>query len=342
MDQNFETVIFPNYLSPDKISAIKSGILKFEEDRDLHIPDITNLTEIQVDPQLKQYWAEIARKVFIDLGTPESAARIPPPEKVKFYILNNLDMIGQIHGGVDNLGRTMGFIVGPQFTEEIAQNPRETEKIYQHELCHAAGKSIVDEPSEKGPVNIKNKGFDKLHDTDQSSGEPRTKSLGVLREPVAELFSFFCSVENKAEVHSLGFLYARETSFLVALLDKMSHANNSSLKSEYSLLLKAFNDLDFNWYKHLINSFEIVYRENGSNPETAKNRSREFARSLNTIAGINGRDEIEIGNGYSRFGHQLSEISRLGEFFETYDTCCGALVDHSGSITIKGISTQLH
>lgn len=340
MKNEFDSLVFPKSISDERKQELKVGIIRFEEKREGQLEQTSGITETGFDREKLELWIGTAKRVFDKIGFPE--ARLPDAGEIKFYKSDNPSLKNTIVGGVDDLRRKMAFVFGGGVDVNNEQGENNFRRVFCHELGHYPQEALAGEPqSENAPVSSLAVGFDATKEEKEANGYRFAVRKGVLAEPLAELFSYFCSAEMGVPVHKLD-IYQREVSFVLSLLDKMASINGSLLKDEFGKLYKAFSTRDFSWYKHLFSTFNKRFLSLGLKEEEAKAATVDFVRSLNGIVSTEGLDKLSSAEGRTRWGYQLSEVAKKGDFFDGYEANCNRLVGHEGFIGIKGLPTQLH
>lgn len=339
MENGFDSMVFPNNLSEEKIQGLKKDIIRFEEKREEKISQTSGITEIDFDREKLGRWIDVAKSVFGKMGFSE--ARLADPKEIKTYKSDEPSLKDTIVGGVDDLRRKMAFAVGSNI--DIGGKDEEIfRRLFHHELGHYIQRVVVGvSENENVPVSSLAIGFDVTKEEREAGGYRFAVRRGVLAEPLAELFSYFCSNEMEVAVHRIN-LYQREVSFVLSLIDKMSSINETSLQDEFGKLFKAFSTRDFSWYKHLVSTYNKHFLSLGLDEKEAKTNTVDFVRSLNTIVSREGIDRQDLPDGETGWGYQLSEVAKKGDFFDWYEEDCNALVNHTAYIGLKGLPTQLH
>lgn len=243
MENELDSLVFPKSIKEEKIQELKADVIHFEERREELLEQTPGITEIAFDRGKLEPWVNIARSVFNKMGFSE--ARLPDVEKIKIYKSNHPSLEKTIVGGVDDLRRKTAFVFGGGVDVNKRQGEDSFRRVFFHELGHYSQKVLVGEPqSENVPIGSLAVGFDATKEEKEVGGYRFAVRKGVLTEPLAELFSYFCSAEMKIPVHKIE-LYQREVSFVLSLIDKMSSINETSLQDEFGKLFKAFSTRDF-------------------------------------------------------------------------------------------------
>jgi hypothetical protein len=287
MEDGFEHIHFRKSIGKEETQRLKTKILCFENRQKDATCEIKGLTEIKFDSDQIQTWLAVARSVLDEMGF--TKARLPGLGQIELYKTDNPNFKGTTVGAVDGYRRRIVFLLGDGISIE-GKDKDDIRCVFQHELGHWPQEAVATKSqNEHLPVELMAVGFDRNIVTESVNNQIIATRRGILNEPLAELFSYFCSVEMSIPVHRVG-NYPREVSFLLSLLDKMSSINDSSIKKEFGILFKASATRDFSWYKHLYTTFNKHFLSLELDAQEAKNKTLDFIRGLNTIISIEGVD----------------------------------------------------
>jgi len=332
----------------DKIENIEIAVKNKDSEFKVEIENNPNFFKIELTETEKESiteWLKIANDALEELGCKDLIGNIPNLEEIGFYRIKpdvNTDNVHEITGLVPDIGTSLLFLLD----REAEIDTEETRKLFLHEIAHIIYERVVSIDSKSIP-QPKYLGFDtvsssiKTDNESIDSMERLTKSS--FTEPLADLFSYYCSDKIGKYEHFLPGLYFREDAFLLGLLNNLARMNNDTIKDEFASLFNAFNHRDYSWYKHLVTSYEKLYQENGDlTAAEAHEKALIFVKNLNNIEVNKGLDVVTTEDGTVYTGSQLSKVAQEGEFFDYYAHLCSKLkYFRADSEYISGMSTVL-
>lgn len=291
--------------------------------------------EIPIEGELKTRIEQdiaLAQSVLIDIGYTlnEATSCLPKTGQIHFYKTGGYS--DSVRGGVANEGGRLQIDLASYVSE---QNWRRIGPILTHELGHYPAQRVYGPGMEENsPIRLVSFGLDrkKLYlnimgtqyfqqDTDD------TYMNGVLREPLADLFGYYCTEKRGEGTPYHAQKYYRETAFTIALLQHLSEIRDTQFFDEFTRMYKSFNDRDYGYFVTLRDDFAKQWEQEGLSHEDALKKATKFVSNLNNIQSSGGMDCVQTGiegdaNGihivHHQLGGQLTDVATEAGFQDRF------------------------
>ncbi len=258
-------------------------------------------TEISVEGELKtriEHDIALAQAVMLDIGYAPNAAvsRLPKIEEVHFYKTTQHD--NSVSGNVPHEGGRLVIELSPEVSEE---NWNRIGPFLTHELGHYPAKRVygpgTEENSDARLISIgldRRKRYVGIMGTQYFQPDADAAYMnGVLREPLADIFGYYCTEKRNDGTAYHAQTYYRETAFVVTLLQQLAEIRGTKFFEEFARMYKSFNDGDYDYFVTIRDDFANHWEKNGSTNEESVKMATTFVSNLNSVQTRGGMDRVK-------------------------------------------------
>jgi len=254
----------------------------------------------------------------------------------------------EVGGGVFNEGGGMKISVAADIDPT---DWRRVGPIMVHELGHFPARRVYTKGRQVGHRLVVF-GFDRKQQVVTELGERHETPedddpfmIGVFREPIADLFGYYCTGKRGNDAPYQADKYYRETAFMAAMLQQLAEIRGTNVFAEFARVYKSFNERDYAYFLTLRQDMAKFYGQRDfMGVEEAQKRAADFVMKLNNITTEGGNDRVLARREGSVYVHtegsQLTKVAKTGGFYDKYEKnikaiCGDGLILDGATIKMK-------